>query len=218
MLMDYVNKTFGRWADGGVVVLSVALVVAISCDAFGDDSGVWTKVEAWVCLGFVADFFVGLAVAENRRRYARRRWAFLALSIPYGAVLGWLGVDVPGMYLLRFMPLCRGVLALSVLISYLSRSKIGGVFYSYLVVLVAWIYFGSLIIYEYESPVNPGIPDYQTSLWWVCMDAATIGSGVDPVTVVGKVVAVLLAVMGMTLFPLLTVYLIESMGWLKRKS
>jgi len=213
--MYYVNKKFGKWADGGVVALSVLLVVAISCDTFLD-GGIWRKVEAWVCVGFVADFFVGFAVSGDRRSYVGSRWAFLALSVPYGMVLGWMGVDVSGGYLLRFLPLCRGILALSVLIRYFSRSKIGGVFYSYLVVLVGWIYFGSLIIYEYESPVNPGIPDYGTALWWVCMDAATIGSGVDPVTAVGKVMAVLLSVMGMTLFPLLTVYLTEAMGWLKR--
>lgn len=39
------------------------------------------------------------------------------------------------------------------------------------------------------------------------MDVTTIGSNIYPVTVVGKIIAVILAAMGMMMFPLFTVYI-----------
>ncbi|WP_301345050.1 potassium channel family protein, partial [uncultured Muribaculum sp.] len=67
-------------------------------------------------------------------------------------------------------------------------------------------YFASLIFLEKEQPVNNMVPNYGAALWWACMDATTIGSNIYPVTVVGKILAVILAGMGMMMFPLFTVY------------
>ena len=45
------------------------------------------------------------------------------------------------------------------------------------------------------------------------MDATTIGSYIYPVTVAGKILAVLLAALGMMMFPLFTVYITN---WVQR--
>ena len=121
------------------------------------------------------------------------------------------------MYFIRFMPLARGALALSVAIRYITTNRLTGLFYSYIIILLAIIYFASLIMLQYEQPVNPQIPDYRTALWWASMNATTIGSYINPVTAVGKVLAVILAAMGMILFPLFTVYITALIGRLKSR-
>ncbi len=58
----------------------------------------------------------------------------------------------------------------------------------------------------FEREVNPGITCYQDALWWACMDTTTVGSSIDSITPVGRVIAVLLAALGMMMFPIFTVY------------
>ncbi len=57
------------------------------------------------------------------------------------------------------------------------------------------------------------MPNYGAALWWALMDATTIGSYIYPVTVTGKILAVILAALGMMMFPLFTVYITN---WVQR--
>ncbi len=75
------------------------------------------------------------------------------------------------------------------------------------------IYFSSLIFLNCEHPVNDMVPNYGAALWWACMDATTIGSDIYPVTVIGKILGVVLAALGMLMFPLFTVYITN---WVQR--
>lgn len=195
-----------------VLLLSVALVTFIAYDTlnaipFAENSSYMT-FQLWVCIVFMLDFVIGLVFARRKWRYVARRWLFLLISIPFLNIIDAINLDIPNqwLYLIRFIPLIRGALALSIAISYITANRITGLFYSYLIILVAIIFFASLIMLQYEQPVNPQIPDYQTALWWACMDATTIGSDINPVTGIGKILAILLAAMGMILFPLFTVY------------
>ena len=72
--------------------------------------------------------------------------------------------------------------------------------------LLATVYFSSLIFFVLEHKVNPLVPDYGEALWWAFMDVTTVGSNIYAVTVTGKVLSVLLAALGMMMFPIFTVY------------
>lgn len=195
-----------------VLSLSVVLVGFIAYDTLNAISFVenrpYMTFQLWVCIIFMVDFAIGLTFSRRKWQYVARRWLFLLISIPYLNIIEALQLDIPDqwLYLIRFIPLIRGALALSIAISYITTNRLTGLFYSYLIILIAIIFFASLIMLQYEQPVNPQIPDYQTALWWACMDATTIGSDINPVTGVGKILAILLAAMGMILFPLFTVY------------
>ena len=83
--------------------------------------------------------------------------------------------------------------------------------------MVMIIYFASLVFLEKEQPVNNLVPNYGAALWWALMDATTIGSYIYPVTVAGKILAVLLAALGMMMFPLFTVYFGQMITMYNRK-
>ncbi|MDE5625125.1 MAG: potassium channel family protein [Muribaculaceae bacterium] len=69
------------------------------------------------------------------------------------------------------------------------------------------VYFAGLIFYEREQPVNPGVTSYWDAFWWCSLEATTLGSSLNPVTLAGKLLAVVLSLMGIVMFPLFTVYL-----------
>ena len=50
------------------------------------------------------------------------------------------------------------------------------------------------------------VNDYGSALWWAFMDVTTVGSNIYAVTVTGKVLSVVLAALGMMMFPIFTVY------------
>ena len=113
------------------------------------------------------------------------------------------------LYFVRFIPLARGALAMSIVMGYLSSNAVTSLFMSYLVILLMITYFCSLIFYEMEQPCNPQVQTYWSALWWAFMNMSTVGCDISPVTVVGKLVAVVLPIMGMVIFPLFTVYLTD---------
>lgn len=195
-----------------VLLLSLALIVYISIDTFTNvnflENRNYMRFQLLVCVVFMIDFFVELALADDKWKYVRRHWFFFLLSIPYLNIIEMFNISISHqeLYFIRFIPLARGALALSIVIGYMTTNRISSLLMSYIVILLSVIYFASLIFLEKEQPVNNMVPNYGAALWWACMDATTIGSNIYPVTVVGKILAVILAGMGMMMFPLFTVY------------
>ena len=202
-----------------VLLLSLGLIVYISIDTFEGvnflENSSYMTFQFWVCVVFIIDFFVELWMAPNKGRYFRRRWLFLLLSIPYLNILQLFHVQFTSqeLYFVRFIPLARGALALAIVIGYMTSNRLSSLFKSYLVIVIMIIYFSSLIFLNCEHPVNDMVPNYGAALWWACMDATTIGSDIYPVTVIGKILGVVLAALGMLMFPLFTVYITN---WVQR--
>lgn len=57
-----------------------------------------------------------------------------------------------------------------------------------------------------EQKVNPEVKDYNDALWWAFMDVTTVGSNIIAITPTGRILSVLLAALGMMMFPIFTVY------------
>lgn len=204
-----------------VLLLSVLLIVFISVDTFENKNFLvnsrYMTFQFWVCVGFIADFFVEMAFAPDKWRYVRRRFFFLILSIPYLNILNLTDIELgyEALYFVRFIPLARGALALSIVFGYFSKNAVTSFFMSYLVMLVMVVYFCSLIFYQSEHAVNPQVDTYWTALWWAGMNMGTAGCYISPMTVAGRIVAVILPIAGMVIFPLFTVYLTD---YVKRRS
>ena len=198
-----------------VFALALALVVFISIDTFMQKpfltNPVYMRFQLWVCVVFMVEFFVQVYLADNHWRYFCRNIGFLLVSIPYLNIITQfhLQLDEQQLYFIRFVPLLRAAFAMALVIGYVSTSRIVGIFWSYVSIVCMMVYFASLIFFEQEQPVNPGVPDYWASLWWCSLEATTIGAPVNPVTVVGKVLAAGLSAMGVIIFPLFTVYLTD---------
>lgn len=194
-----------------ILILSAGLLVYLSVLGlrgveFFSDRGYMT-FQLWVCYAFIADFFIELYMSSHRMRYVRRRWLFLLLAIPYLNIVA--ALDVPltygALYFLRFIPLARGALAMAIVVGYVSRNRLTNIFASYTVILLAFVYMGSLIFYEVEHGHNAAVNDFWTALWWAFSVATTAGCDIYPVTGVGKIVCAVLPTMGTCMFPLFTV-------------
>lgn len=213
-LMDWRGRTLAV-AHWMVLVLSVLLIVFISYDTFKDipflQNRAYMSFQLMVCLTFIADFFLELALTPfgERRRYLRGRWIYLFLSIPYLNIVDGLDLklDESALYFIRFIPLARGALALVIVLGYISANRITGIFVSYLSIILLSTYFAALIFYEREMPVNPHVTDYWEAFLWCSLQTTTLGSSIAPVTVVGKIISVILSFMGIMMYPLFTVYL-----------
>lgn len=198
-----------------VLVLSGLLIFFISVDTFEGvnflENHQYMVFQFWVCIFFMLDFLVELTYSSNKWSFIKRRMAFLLLSVPYLNIINMTGVHLSGevLYFVRFIPLARGALAMSIVIGYLSSNAVTSLFMSYLVILLMITYFCSLIFFAMEEPYNPQVKTYWSALWWSFMNMSTVGCDISPVTVPGKIVAVVLPIMGMVIFPLFTVYLTD---------
>ncbi len=198
-----------------VLLLSAALISWISYDTFKRidflSNHAYMTFQYWVCMVFILDFFLGLYYADKKWSYFKRRCLFLLLSIPVLNIVNYLNITLsPDMlYFARFIPLARGALALAIVVGYVSSNAVSSLFASYITIMLFIAYFCSLIFYQREAGVNPDVNSYWTALWWTMMNLSTVGCSISPVTVAGKIVAVILPISGMIIFPLFTVYLTD---------
>lgn len=208
-----IRNKLGNALHWVVLSLSVALILFISIDTFLQrpflSNPVYMHFQLWVCIIFIIEFFIQMALSDRRWRFFRRNILFLLVSIPYLNIIAHCHVELSDqqLYFVRFIPLMRAAYAMALVVSYVSTSRIVGIFWSYVCIVFLMVYFASLIFFEQEQPVNPDITDYWSSLWWCSLEATTIGAPVNPVTVAGKILAAVLSGMGVIMFPLFTVYL-----------
>lgn len=195
-----------------VLILSLALIVFISYDTFKGinflESGVYMNFQFWVCVIFLLDFFVQFAISNDRRKYLARRWFFFLISIPYLNIISMFNLDLStqALYYIRFIPLVRGAYTFILVVGYVSTNRAFSLLTQYAVLLVSIVYFTSLIFYYEEKAVNSNVSTYWDALYWACMDCSTVGSYINAVTVVGKILSVILPVAGMMMLPLFTVF------------
>lgn len=201
-----------RLLHGAVIVVSLMLIVYVSYDILNGIALVnaerYLAFQFFVCLVFLASLFVDWYIAPRKWRFLWRNLFFLLVSIPYLNIIDASGVVLSeeAYTYVRFIPLVRSAFALAVVVGYLSKNKLNSLFTAYLVVLLAGIYFASLIFYKVEYGVNDSVTSFPLVIWCAFMNVTTLGSPIVPATAVGKVIYVFLGFLGMTMLPLFTVY------------
>lgn len=196
-----------------VLVLSVLLILYISVDTLNNvnilNEPRFLNFEFWVCVVFMADFVIEFILTKRKWHYLWTHFLFLLVSIPYVAIIhhyGWF-FSPQLEYLLRYLPLVRGGYALAIVVGWFTYNKASGLFVTYVVTLIATVYFCSLAFFVFEKGINPNVTTYGDALWWAAMDMTTVGSNVVAMTTVGRVLSVVLAALGMMMFPIFTVYI-----------
>lgn len=213
-LSEFVLRKKGIYGILHVVILllSLFLVISISVDTFKGipfyEQSVYMEVQLWICALFLADFVLEWILASDKKRYVATHFIFLLVAIPYQNIIAYMGWDFSPeiTYMLRFIPLVRGGYAMAIVVGWLTYNRASGLFVSYLTMLLATVYFSSLAFYVIEHGTNPLVTGYGDALWWAFMDVTTVGSNIIAVTVTGRVLSVLLAALGMMMFPIFTVY------------
>ncbi len=198
-----------------VLALSLLLVICISVDSFHDvafyNQPKFVHMQVWICVAFMADFFIEFFLSDKKWHYVKTRFIFFLVAIPYEAILvqfNFLNSLPPELlYVIRYMPLIRGGYALAIVVGWLTYSKAAGLFFTYIIILISTVYFASLAFFQFEHGPNPMVHTYGDALWWASMNMTTVGCNIVAVTTVGKVLSVVLACLGMMMFPIFTVYI-----------
>lgn len=195
-----------------IIVASLILVINISLETFRHDSflahSIYFEIQFWVCICFTLCFFIFFYYSENKIKFLAKYSILLFLSIPYLAILEHSSIRLTPeeIYLISFIPLLRGGVALVMLILLLVERNTTAIFISYLLLLFSIIYSMSLIFFIFERDINFEVQNYRDALWWAGMTVTTVGSNIVPMTNVGKIITTMLAATGMTAFPIFTVY------------
>ena len=234
---QYESKRPGQFIQLSVIALCIYLIYVISAAILNEvpylTRGRLMRTQFWICIYFIAAFIVEFFIAgKNKWRYLRKHFLFLLISVPYLNLIAFFNSpsDMPfwsRMFdtgeivkfhisrelaaFLKFIPLLRGGYAIAFVVAWLSSNRISSLFISYLITLISTVYFGSLIFFEIEHPINPMVHTYGDAAWWAFMDATTVGSNIYAVSPTGKILSVILAALGMMMFPIFTVYITNLM-------
>ncbi len=200
-----------------VIVAAALLVATISFDSLRNMSFVadpfYEKLQIWVCYFFLFDIVVEFALSGHRLHYLWSNLLFIIVSIPYMQIIHYFGWNLPEsvVYAIRFMPLIRAAYVIGILFGAITRNRMTTLFVSYMTILVVSLYFGSLMFFIAEQPVNPDVKTWWDAFWWAIMDMNTCGSSISEMTATGQVLAVVLAAEGLILFPVFTVYITAAL-------
>ncbi|MEG2771570.1 MAG: ion channel [Alistipes sp.] len=196
---------------GGMVLLTALSWEIIMGDHLCFSRG-YLSIQLIVCLFFLSDFFLRWRMSDRRVRFVVRNVLFLLLSIPYLNILEATHADLTRdwMLLIGIMPLARAFLALYVVVRWLVSSRVQQLLTAYLFTVIVSTYIAALIFYDYEVLVNSRLHGFGNALWWAGMSVTTVGAEIYPLTAVGKIMAVLLPLMGMMMLPIFTAYVVQQ--------
>ena len=112
--MQFLRRFFNVLSLLGGILLLVAMSWEILTGASTHFSPTYLWIQLFVCLVFMADFFIRMAVDEHKGRFFVHNFWFLLISIPYMNIIAWTGADVPRQWsiLIIAVPLLRIVLRL----------------------------------------------------------------------------------------------------------
>lgn len=203
----------GRILNIIVLLCSLVIFLAFSIETLNGPGAIphqlYMRIQLAICIFFLIDFFYLLFISTNKWHYLLYNWLFFIIAIPYLNLVDWFHLEVNPFteIILKAILLIRGGYGLVIMIAWFTTSKMTNLLFSYIAILVGSAYFGSLAFYSLEKSVNSGIKDFGDAAWWACMDVTTVGCAIEPVTSEGRILAVILAVMGMSMFPILTAYI-----------
>lgn len=207
-----------------VLVLSLLLIVYISYDTFEQipflSNHHYMLFQLWVCIIFLADFFIELVFSPDKKKYLKRRWFFFLVSLPYINILNHSQITVPPsiIYYLRYVPLIRGAYSLSMVIGYISKNRAVSLMAQYTAILTAMVYILAMIFYYQEFGPNPYVHSFWDAFYWAAMNMTTVGCYFAAVTPAGKVISVILPILGMLMLPLFTVYVTDRVTQFNKRS
>lgn len=196
------------------LVASILLLASLSLEVLSSrDLAEFSQLYTWamlaVCMIFLVDFFLMMWASSNRWNFLGRNFVMLILSIPYHFIINLVGV-LPNhlmTVILSGVVVLRAVMALFITLRWLIERRATRLLWAYITTVAMCTYFASLLFYEYESPVNSSVRNFGDALWWAAMNLTTVGAEIFPVTAIGKVICVMLPILGTAMFPVLTVYI-----------
>lgn len=191
--------------------LSVEIIYSRELAPF---SALYQQIMFVICIIFIVDFFALMFSSEHRWRFLYRNFVVLVLSVPYHTIATWAGLQLghTTSMILSGVVMLRSIMALYITLRWLIVRRATRLLWAYIATVTLCTYLAALLFYEYEAPVNSSVVGFSDALWWAGMNLTTVGAEIFPVTAIGKLICVMLPVLGTAIFPVLTVYITSLYG------
>jgi voltage-gated potassium channel len=190
------------WADLlsiSLALLSAALLVfELSFQLLDEQLSLIRTIDYVIAGVFLADFSLGISLADNKKGYLKSHWIDLIASIPLS---GELFRALRLLRLVRVVHMIRAIaqrkhlsLALSSIVENCPK-------YIYTCTLTLFVILsGAVGFFRAESGVNPKVNHFFDAVWWAVVTSTTVGYGdVYPITWKGRLVGMLLMFFGVGL-------------------
>ncbi|MFR9524493.1 MAG: potassium channel family protein [Rikenellaceae bacterium] len=201
--------------DTFAVVGSVILLIALSCEIIINDhinfTPYYIATEGVICSVYIARFFIDIDNAIHKKRRFGRRLPLLLISIPYLAIVMLSGATISRQAALSLglLPIVRAIISFyRLFVRLVTAQSIDKILLAYLMVTILLTYIAALVFYDVEYHLNDNLHGLGNAVWWAWMSLTTVGAEIYPVTTLGKVLSVILPLVGMMLLPLFTSYII----------
>ncbi len=190
-----------------MLFLCVYVLIALFADTVfrlpAEVSALLNTVDTLVCFVFIGDFIYHLITEKNRLGYLKWGWIDLVSSIPNIQILRW-GRFVRVVRILRIL---RGLRSTKLIMKFLFVNRAKGTFASVAMISFVLTIFASIAILNCETHPDSNIQNASDALWWAFVTITTVGYGdFYPVTLLGRIVAVILMTAGVGLFGTFTAY------------
>lgn len=196
-----------RFLDVLVILLSIYLLGSLLVDAIfqlpQETRSLLQIFDFFICAVFFLDFCIQFYNAENKLKFMKWGWVDLIASIPMVDFLR-LGRLVRLVRILRIIKAFKSVKAFMDSF-FLNKAK--GTMDSALIIAFMMIIISSIIILQVETAPESNISTAGDALWWAFVTITTVGYGdLYPVTLEGRLVAVILMTTGVGLFGIFTAF------------
>lgn len=195
-----------EWLETPMIVLSFVWFTLVLVELIWGSARLFEIFGTLIWIVFIADFAIRLTIAPDKITFIRSNViTVLALALPALRMIRVL-------HFFRLVGAARGLRLLRIVgtanrsMNALKRSlKRRGLGYV-VVVTIATALLGAagMLTFEPAREVEGGFRNYADALWWTAMLLTTMGSGFWPVTVEGRVLALLLSIYGFAVFGYIT--------------
>jgi len=183
------------------LILSVYVLIALVAQTFfhlaPEIRASLDHVDFWVCLIFLADFFIRLHQAPSKPGFLKWGWIDFVSSIP---MMDWFRIGRV-VRVIRIFRNLRAFRSSKNLLNYLLRERRATSFSAVASISFVLVVFASISILQFETSPDANIKTPVDAFWWAYVTITTVGYGDKfPLSIEGRIVACILMTAGVGLF------------------
>lgn len=187
-----------------MLVLALLMVPIVIIQESSNDAEVltWTeRLSAGIWIAFVAEYVYLLRLADHKLKFVQAHW-FDLLIIALTPPVAFLPSEFEALRALRALRIVRLIAVLG-RANHTLRRFLGRDSLPYVAALPVFVVLlGGLMIHAIEPQTAETVGD---GLWWAAATLTTVGYGdIAPTTLAGRVLAVVIMVLGISTFAILT--------------
>jgi voltage-gated potassium channel len=187
------------------LILSVYVLLALFIQATvklsSDTIQILDRIDFFVCVVFLTDFFVRLYRAPSKTKFLKWGWIDFVSSIPMLNIFR-VGRIVRIVRVFRILRAFRSTKNL--VIYFLHRRKVTS-FAAVATISLSIMVFAAIAVLTFEDSPEANIKSAGDAFWWAFVTMTTVGYGDKyPLTTEGRIIACVLMVTGAGLFATLT--------------